>query len=122
MQSVKPKHTKPELVVRRCLYNLGYRYRLHRSDLPGRPDIAFIGKRKAIFVHGCFWHGHHCPKGRPPKSRLDYWLPKLRQNAIRDGTKMEQLERLGWTALVVWQCELSDPVALRKRLQDFVGR
>lgn len=75
MQSVGTKNTAPELIVRRLLYGMGYRYRLHRKDLPGRPDIAFIGRKKAIFVHGCFWHAHDCPKGRAPKSRLDYWQP-----------------------------------------------
>jgi DNA mismatch endonuclease (patch repair protein) len=122
MQAVKSKNTKPELIVRRCLFALGYRYRLHRKDLPGSPDIAFIGRRKAIFVHGCFWHGHGCSKGRLPKSRLGYWQPKLEKNAERDRTKTEQLESRGWEVLVVWQCELTDTEALVQRLQDFVDK
>lgn len=84
MQSVGTVHTGPEMVVRRTLFALGYRYRLHRQDLPGKPDIVFAKKRKVIFVRGCFWHGHGCPKGRLPKSRLDYWGPKIERNRQRD--------------------------------------
>ena len=120
MQAVKSKHTKPEMIVRRLLHGMGYRYRLHRKDLPGRPDIAFVSRRKAIFVHGCFWHGHGCSKGRLPKSRLDYWQPKVDENKKRDRTKQEQLEELGWRVLVVWQCEIADIDILAKRLQYFV--
>ena len=122
MQAVRNKDTKPEIVVRQCLHAMGYRYRLHRKNLPGRPDIAFIGQRKAIFVHGCFWHQHGCPKGRLPKSRLDYWQPKLEQNVERDRTKIEQLESMGWESLVLWQCELADIGALAIRLQEFVDQ
>ena len=120
MQSVKSKNTGPELVVRRLLHGMGYRYRLHRRDLPGKPDIAFMSRRKAIFVHGCFWHGHDCPKGRLPKSRLDYWQPKLDENRIRDRTKTEQLRSLGWSVLVIWQCGTVDKESLASRLQGFV--
>ena len=122
MQAIRNKDTKPEIVVRQCLHAMGYRYRLHRKNLPGRPDIAFIGRRKAIFVHGCFWHRHGCPKGRLPKSRLDYWQPKLEQNVERDRTKIEQLESMGWKSLVLWQCELADIGALAVRLQEFVDQ
>ena len=101
---------------------MGYRYRLHRNDLPGKPDIVFVGRRKAIFVHGCFWHLHGCSKGRLPKSRLDYWQPKLEGNVDRDRKEMERFESLGWRTLVIWQCELVDADALAARLQDFVGR
>lgn len=120
MQAVKSKDTKPEMIVRRCLYAMGYRYRLHRKDLPGKPDIAFIGRRKAIFVHGCFWHWHGCAKGRLPKSRLDYWRPKLEENVNRDKTKLAEIEALGWKVLVIWQCELSNRDNLALRLQQFV--
>ena len=120
MQAVRSKDTKPEMVVRRLLHRMGYRYRVHRKDLPGRPDIAFISRRKAIFVHGCFWHGHGCAKGQLPKSRLDYWQPKLEQNVRRDRTKIEQLESLGWKVLVVWQCEISNTDDLQERLLDFL--
>ena len=121
MQSVKSENTGPELVVRRLLHGMGYRYRLHRRDLPGRPDIVFGSRRKAIFVHGCFWHGHDCSKGRLPKSRLDYWQPKVDKNRERDRTKEEQLKAMGWSVLTIWQCETADLQALAARLQDFVG-
>ena len=120
MQAVGTKNTAPELTVRRLLYAMGYRYRLHRKDLPGRPDIAFIGRKKAIFVHGCFWHAHDCPKGRAPKSRLYYWQPKRQANINRDRTKIEQLESRGWSVLVIWQCEIGDTERLMVRLQNFV--
>jgi len=121
MQSVKSENTKPELIVRRLLYGMSYRYQLHRKDLPGRPDIALISRRKAIFVHGCFWHGHDCPKGRLPKSRLDYWRPKLERNRERDEEKTKMLESLDWTVLVIWQCETGDLDTLSSRLREFVG-
>ncbi len=121
MQAVKSENTAPELIVRRLLHGMGYRYRLHRTDLPGRPDIALISRRRAIFVHGCFWHGHDCRKGKLPKSRLDYWGPKLERNKERDKEKAEMLESLGWGVLVVWQCETVDLVALTSRLHEFIG-
>jgi DNA mismatch endonuclease (patch repair protein) len=120
MQAVKSKDTGPELVVRRLLHAMGYRFRLHRKDLPGRPDIVLPKYRKAIFINGCFWHGHGCTKGRPPKSRLDYWRPKLESNVKRDRTKREQLETLGWGTFVVWQCETKNVDSLAKRLRAFV--
>ena len=120
MQAVKSKDTGPELIVRRLLHKMGYRFRLHRKDLPGRPDIVLPKYRKAIFVHGCFWHNHGCAKGQLPKSRLDYWQPKLEANARRDRTKKEQIESLGWKVLVVWQCQTKDLDALRTQLRAFV--
>lgn len=120
MQAVKSRDTAPEMKVRRLLHALGFRFRLHRRDLPGTPDIVLPRWRKAIFVHGCFWHAHGCAKGLPPKSRSDYWLPKLEQNVVRDRTKREQLESRGWQVLVVWQCETNDIDALADRLLDFV--
>lgn len=120
MQAVKSENTKPELVVRKLLHRMGYRYRLHRKDLPGRPDIVLISRRKAIFVHGCFWHGHECRKGRLPKSRPDYWKPKLERNKERDREKSKMLELQGWAVLVIWQCETLDLDALEARLYDFV--
>ncbi|MEL6915880.1 MAG: DNA mismatch endonuclease Vsr [Pseudomonadota bacterium] len=120
MQAVKSKETGPELVVRRLLHAMGYRFRLHRKDLPGRPDIVLPRHKKVIFVHGCFWHHHGCPKGQLPKSRLDYWAPKLKENVKRDRTKMEQLESFGWHVLIVWQCETKDVASLTVRIQDFV--
>lgn len=120
MRSVKQKDTGPELAVRRLLYGHGYRYRLHRKDLPGRPDIALGPRRKAIFVHGCFWHGHGCAKGGLPKSRLNYWGPKIEKNKERDRRNLRDLEALGWDVMTIWQCEISDTEALWRRLQDFV--
>lgn len=120
MRAVKTKDTGPEMTVRRMLHGHGYRYRLHRKELPGRPDIVFVVKRKAIFVHGCFWHGHGCTKGKLPKSKLNYWQPKIEQNKVRDGRNVAELERAGWRVLTIWQCELSNLGALWLRLQEFV--
>ena len=120
MQSVKTKDTKPELSLRKVVFRLGFRYRLHSKKLPGRPDMAFPGKRKVIFLHGCFWHSHECPKGRPPKSGLPYWQPKLAANRARDAMISEKLAELGWSTMTVWQCELKDVGALEKRVFDFL--
>ena len=120
MQAVKTKDTTPEMTVRRLLHSIGYRYRLHRKDLPGKPDVVFPGRKKIVFVHGCFWHGHSCAKGRPPKSRHEYWQPKLANNVERDRTKQEQLESLGWKVLVVWQCETKERTRLESKLRAFL--
>ncbi|MGB8700479.1 MAG: very short patch repair endonuclease [Thermosynechococcaceae cyanobacterium] len=109
MSRVTSKDTTPELSVRQRLHRLGYRYRLHRKDLPGKPDLTFGRSRKAIFIHGCFWHGHEgCRFGRLPKSNLDYWQPKLERNMQRDRANAERLREAGWDILVLWQCELKD--------------
>lgn len=108
MQSVGTKDTGPEWIVRRWLYSRGYRYRLHPRNLPGRPDIVFPGRHLAIFVHGCFWHSHGCAKGQAPKSKLEYWGPKLNVNRERDARKAAELEALGWQVLTIWQCETRD--------------
>jgi len=120
MQSVKTRDTGPELRVRRLVYHLGYRYRLNAKNLPGRPDIVFPGRKKAIFVHGCFWHAHGCRKGRAPKTRLDYWKPKLKANKTRDAAQVRALKVLGWSVLTVWQCQTIDTKALRSRLSAFL--
>lgn len=120
MQAVKTEDTGPEWTVRRTLHALGYRYRLHVKTLPGRPDIVFRARKKVLFVHGCFWHGHDCSKGRAPKSRLDYWGPKLNANRERDAAKTGQLAALGWDVLALWQCETADGDALTARLVDFL--
>ncbi|MGE3508448.1 MAG: very short patch repair endonuclease [Vicinamibacterales bacterium] len=122
MQSVGTKDTSPEVAVRRLLHALGYRFRLHRKDLPGRPDIVFPSRRKAIFVHGCFWHGHLCSKGRLPKSRLDYWGPKIARNRQRDAQAAEKLRQAGWSSFAVWQCELREQASLSRRLIQFLGK
>jgi DNA mismatch endonuclease, patch repair protein len=117
MQQVKGKDTKPELTVRSLLHRMGYRFRLHRKDLPGTPDLVFPGRRVALFVHGCFWHGHGCRIGRLPKSRLDYWAPKIDANRARDARKQAALAAAGWRVAVVWQCELADIEGLAVRLR-----
>ncbi|MFN4089285.1 MAG: very short patch repair endonuclease [Alphaproteobacteria bacterium] len=122
MQSVKGRDTGPERIVRRILHRAGYRYRLHDRRLPGTPDIVFRSRRKAIFVHGCFWHAHGCAKGRPPKSRTDYWDAKIQANCARDARNRSDLEALGWEVLIVWQCELKREDDLATRLSSFLGR
>jgi DNA mismatch endonuclease (patch repair protein) len=121
MQKVRTKDTGPELQVRKLLHGLGYRYRLHRKDLPGTPDIVFPSRRIAIFVHGCFWHAHGCRIGQPPKSRPDYWLAKLEANRLRDARNMAAMVSAGWHALIVWQCELKDSAGLIERLVSELG-
>lgn len=116
MQSVRTKDTGPEWIVRRLLHRRGYRFRLHPKHLPGRPDIVLPGRRIAIFVHGCFWHGHECRIGHLPKSRLEYWRPKIAENQSRDTRKATELSALGWTVMVVWQCETKEVGSLLARL------
>lgn len=122
MRSVRGKDTRPELVVRQAAHRLGFRFRLHRRDLPGRPDLAFPGRRKVIFVHGCWWHGHDCKRGsRPARDNAGYWTAKIKRNVERDVVSTAALRELGWDVLVVWECELKDGVALEKRLQSFLS-
>jgi DNA mismatch endonuclease (patch repair protein) len=117
MRRVKGRDTTPELKVRRLLTSLGARYRLHRKDLPGKPDIVMAGRRLAIFVHGCFWHGHDCARGaRVPKANRDYWLGKVGRNRARDVASRAALEAAGWRVETVWECEMKDEAALRARL------
>jgi len=116
MSRIGPKNTAPEVIVRRLLHRLGYRFRLHRKDLPGTPDIALSGRKVAIQVHGCFWHAHGCKIGQPPKSRPEYWLPKLAANRARDAAKSAELLALGWRPITVWQCETRDLQNLEHRL------
>lgn len=121
MQSVKSRDTGPELAVRRILYSLGYRYRLHVKSLPGTPDIVFSSRKKIILVHGCYWHGHQCNKGRLPKSRRDYWEPKIAANRERDARTESALVDAGWSVLTIWQCEIRDHVTLAAKLRRFLG-
>ncbi|WP_082993479.1 very short patch repair endonuclease [Bordetella bronchialis] len=122
MARVRGRDTKPELVVRKTLHALGFRYRLHDARLPGKPDLVFKGRRKAVFVHGCFWHMHcACALSRMPKSNLNFWRPKLEGNRARDALKLEQLHALGWNVLVVWECELRDMKKLVTRLEAFLN-
>jgi DNA mismatch endonuclease, patch repair protein len=122
MRRVKGRNTKPEMIVRRALTRLGARYRLHRKDLPGSPDVAMPGRRLAIFVHGCFWHGHDCARGaRVPKQNRDYWLAKVARNRARDGANLLALQAMGWRAETLWECELKDVEALELRLREMLG-
>lgn len=122
MRAVKSTNTTPELQVRKLLTRAGYRYRLHRRDLPGAPDIVFPGRRKCIFVHGCFWHQHDCARGnRQPKDNANYWARKLQRNQERDLEHIKQLTLADWKVLVVWECELRRPSNVQKRLARFLG-
>ncbi|MBN3850249.1 DNA mismatch endonuclease Vsr [Paraburkholderia sp. Ac-20342] len=121
MGRVRSRDTKPEMVVRRLVHAMGYRYRLHARDLPGRPDLVFRPRRKAIFVHGCFWHRHpNCALARLPKSRGDFWLPKLEANRQRDLKNECALQDAGWKVLTVWECELCDVAELKNKIKEFL--
>jgi DNA mismatch endonuclease (patch repair protein) len=121
MRQIRKKDTMPERKVRRLIHAMGYRYRLHRRGLPGTPDLVFPSKKKAIFVHGCFWHQHLCPLGnKRPKVNQGYWLPKLERNRNRDVAVRQALGALGWNILVVWECELSDEAAVANRIRVFL--
>ena len=120
MASIRQMNTAPEMAVRRGLHGMGYRYGLHRRDLPGRPDLVFASRRKVIFVHGCFWHGHNCRKGRLPTSRVDYWREKIETNRARDAKNVGDLEAKGWDVYIVWECETADTEKLVRRLVRFL--
>ncbi|MGE3301667.1 MAG: very short patch repair endonuclease [Hyphomonadaceae bacterium] len=122
MQSVGVRDTGPERIVRSALHKAGFRFRLHRRDLPGKPDIVLPAKRLVVFVHGCFWHGHGCAKGKLPKSRLEYWRPKIAANAERDKRNVRDLAKLGWRSLIVWQCETSDTELAEKLRREVIRR
>jgi len=122
MRRVKGRDTTPELKVRRALTALGARYRLHRADLPGKPDIVMGGRRLAIFVHGCFWHGHDCARGsRVPKANRDYWVGKVERNRARDERSREALTALGWRVETIWECDLKDAAALKAQLRSLLA-
>lgn len=122
MARVRTSNTTPELVVRRCLHALGFRFRVHRRDLPGTPDIVLPRHRTAIFVHGCFWHRHSgCVKTTDPKTRPEFWQNKFQANIARDQRNLESLAALGWRTLVIWECETKDPEALRLMLGELLG-
>ena len=124
MAAIKSKDMKPEIAVRKLVHALGYRYRLHRRDLPGKPDLVFGPRRKVIFVHGCFWHLHpkkNCRDARRPKSNTGYWTPKLTRNIARDAANTAALKAMGWRVLVIWECETGDETRLRARLKLFFG-
>ncbi|MEQ9568133.1 MAG: very short patch repair endonuclease, partial [Pseudomonadales bacterium] len=123
MAAIKSKNTKPEMVVRRVVRSLEVGYRLHRRDIPGNPDLSFIGRRKAIFVHGCFWHQHEdadCPLTHVPQSRLEYWHDKLARNKARDIINQTKLSHDGWQVLVVWECETRNLSNLTRKISKFL--
>jgi DNA mismatch endonuclease, patch repair protein len=123
MRAIRSVGMKPEMIVRRVAYALGYRYRLHRKDLPGKPNLAFGPRRKVIFVHGCFWHQHQkCRDGRMPQSNLAYWNRKLARNVERDAEHLVALKRLGWKVLVVWACDTKDLPRLASRIKRFLDQ
>ncbi len=124
MQKIRSRDTKPEMVVRRLVHSMGFRYRLHRKDLPGKPDLVFGAKKKAIFVHGCFWHQHaatDCKLLHKPKSNNSYWDAKLMRNMERDARNQLLLEAESWHVLIVWECETKDVEKLKNRLQNFLS-
>jgi len=122
MRSVKGRDTGPEKLVRRIAHRMGYRFRLHRQDLPGRPDLAFPGRRAVIFVHGCFWHSHDCKRGAlKPKTNTAFWTAKLTRNSERDAAQLSRLKRDGWRALVIWECQTKNERRLSARVRRFLG-
>lgn len=121
MSRVATRNTGPEMTVRRIVFSLGYRYRLHVKNLPGSPDIVLPRHRKVILVHGCFWHRHCCRAGRPPTSNTEFWLPKLQKNVERDRRNVVALQSLGWQCLIIWQCELKQPDAVAVRIKSFLA-
>jgi len=123
MALIRAKDTKPEKAVRYLAFAMGFRYRLHVRSLPGNPDLVFVSRRKIILVHGCFWHRHpRCVLARLPKSRLDFWEPKLSENRKRDLKNIAKLKRQGWLVEVIWECETKDPCVLRQKLLTFLGK
>jgi DNA mismatch endonuclease, patch repair protein len=122
MRAVKGQDTAPEMIVRRLAHAMGYRFRLHRKDLPGKPDLVFPGLRKVLFVHGCFWHGHGCARGaRIPVQNRDYWTAKIARNKERDKKAGSALKALGWSSLALWECELKDADAVSRRIAGFLA-
>jgi DNA mismatch endonuclease (patch repair protein) len=122
MRAVRGQDTTPEMIVRRAAHSLGYRYALHRKNLPGKPDLVFVSRRKIVFVHGCFWHLHKCHHGKvSPVSNLDYWRTKREKNKQRDKEHLRSLRAADWKVLVVWECWTKDKTLLRRRLTDFLG-
>lgn len=125
MSRIRSKDTQPEMLVRRLVHSMGYRYRLHRKDLPGKPDLTFGPKRKIIEVRGCYWHAHlrydpTCKRARPAKSNTEYWGPKLERNIARDERNLREMQNLGWEVLVLWECELKDATATEVKIRQFL--
>lgn len=122
MRRVHSTDTTPEIIVRKLTHSLGFRYRLHRKDLPGKPDLVFPSKKKIIFVHGCFWHGHKCKRGdRVPRNNRKYWIKKIKANVERDKRHSDELDNMGWSVLNIWECEIKDQGALKQRIIEFLN-
>lgn len=121
MSKIRGKNTDPEIKVRRLIFSMGYRYRLHRKDLPGCPDIVFPGRKKVIFVHGCFWHGHGCRKSLLPETNRAIWWAKLEKNKLRDAENLDKLQNCGWESLVIWQCQLKEIQSLKLIIKNFLS-
>ena len=123
MRQIRGKNTAPELAIRKLCRETGFTgYRIHRKDLPGKPDLAWVGRKLAIFVHGCFWHGHDCAEGiRKPKSNRDYWIPKIERNQQRDIENIAGLRTAGWNVLVIWECEINEQGRVSRTLQQFLS-
>ncbi len=124
MSRIRSKNSKVELLVRSLVHRMGYRFRLHRKDLPGKPDLVFAGRGKVVFVHGCFWHWHpdpNCKQARMPKSRQEFWRPKLEGNRRRDRENRQKLIELGWEVLEIWECEARNPEKIQSRIRAFLG-
>ncbi|WP_042250606.1 DNA mismatch endonuclease Vsr [Nitrospina sp. Nb-3] len=117
MSKIRSKNTMVEVQIRKFLWGLGYRYRLHRKDLPGTPDIVFPSKFKVVLVHGCFWHGHKCRKDKLPKTRKKYWSEKIERNKKRDSNNLRKLKRLGWKPFTIWECQRKDEKVLKKLIK-----
>ena len=123
MAKIKSKNTKPELLLRKALHALGYRYRLHDKKLPGKPDLVFPSRKKVIFVNGCFWHGHDCPVGsRLPKSNTEFWRDKRTKNQARDRRQLTQLDAMGWQSLVVWECDVKPSQGVPAQVTEYLGK
>jgi DNA mismatch endonuclease (patch repair protein) len=122
MRAVRGVDTAPEMAVRRMVHRMGYRFRLHRRDLPGKPDLVFPRLYRVVFVHGCFWHGHDCARGaRAPKANAEYWRAKIARNGARDSANMAALKNAGWRTAVIWECELKNLAHVKQRLARFLG-
>lgn len=123
MRRIRNKNTKPELLVRSLVFSMGYRYRLHMKHLPGHPDLTFVGRRKVIFVNGCFWHGHpECNQWRLPKSNIDFWAEKIKKNRMRDEKNRMALEKDGWSVLTLWECEIRSSNTLAEKIAEFLEK